>query len=305
MRKSLSIILGLGCAVAECISQAEPLPPVLEHMAEIAKQQKGTVYNICYIKDGKSYVKRITPSSNCHNTYSVAKAFVVTAIGILQDRKQLSVDDKIYPLFKDMFPEDVDPKWKEVSIRNLMMHRTGFAPKDNLDIDARPMTDFPEDHLRHAFSIKLTYEPGTKSVYTDLSFYILSRVVTAVSGRLLNDFLRDELFRPMKYREYALATCPLGYPIGATGFYITTEDMAKLGLLYLQKGVYNGKRILSEDFVNQALGTFELHKTMGGYAKGGMAGQLLYFNYDKNVVIAIHGFNDNPSDIIKAVLDEL
>ena len=68
MRKSLSIILGLGCAVAECISQAEPLPPVLEHMAEIAKQQKGTVYNICYIKDGKSYVKRITPSSNCHNT---------------------------------------------------------------------------------------------------------------------------------------------------------------------------------------------------------------------------------------------
>ena len=305
MRKSLSIILGLGCAVAECIAQAEPLPAALEHMAEFAKKQKGIVYDICMIKDGKSYVKHVTPSNNCHNTYSVAKAFTVTAIGILQDRGMLKVDDKIYPLFKDLFPEDVDPKWKEVSIRNLMMHRTGFAPKDNLDIDARPMTDYPEDHLRHAFSIKLTYEPGTKNVYTDLSFYILSRVVTAVSGRLLNDFLRDELFRPMKYREYALATCPLGYPIGATGFYITTEDMAKLGLLYLQKGVYNGKRILSEDFVNQALGTFELHKTMGGYAKGGMAGQLLYFNYDKNVVIAIHGFNDNPSEIIKSVLDEL
>ena len=109
----------------------------------------------------------------------------------------------------------------------------------------------------------------------------------------------------MKFREYALSTCPLGYPIGATGFYITTEDMAKLGLMYLQKGVYNGKRILSEDFVNQALGTFELHKTMGGYGKGGMAGQFLYFNYDKNVVVAIHGFNDSPTDIIKAVLDEL
>ncbi|MBR4372082.1 MAG: hypothetical protein IKS92_13615, partial [Victivallales bacterium] len=119
------------------------------------------------------------------------------------------------------------------------------------------------------------------------------------------DFLRDELFRPMKFREYALATCPLGYPIGATGFYIATEDMAKLGLMYLQKGVYNGKRILSEDFVNHALGTFELHNTMGGYGKGGMAGQYLYFNYDKNVVVAIHGFNVSPTDIIKAVLEEL
>ncbi len=305
MKGTLSIMLGLGCAIMGHAAQGLPAEKALDRMEAIAKEQKGVVYNICLIKDGKSHVRQITPASNAHNTYSVAKAFVVTAIGILQDRHMLSVDDKIYPLFKDQFPADADPRWKEVTIRNLMMHRTGFAPKDNLDIDAQKMTDFPEDHLKFAFSKKLTYEPGTKSVYTDLSFYILSRVVTAVSGENLDSFLRRELFRPMKFREYAFATCPLGYPIGATGLYITTEDMAKLGLLYLQKGVYDGKRILSEAFVEQALGTFELHRTMGGYAKGGMWGQYLYFNYDKNVVIAIHGFGDNPSGLVKRIIDEL
>ena len=44
---------------------------------------------------------------------------------------------------------------------------------------------------------------------------------------------------------------------------------------------------------------------MGGYAKGGMWGQYLYFNYDKNVVIAIHGFGDNPSGLVKDIIDEL
>ena len=101
-------------------------------MESIAKEQRGCVYDICLVKNGVSHLRHVTPSSNCHNTYSVAKAFVVTAIGILQDRHMLSVDDKIHPLFKEQFPQDADPRWKEVTIRHLLTHRTGFAPKVHL-----------------------------------------------------------------------------------------------------------------------------------------------------------------------------
>lgn len=297
----LSLLALSGLALSANAAQPEQL---LQRMADYAKEQGINVYDICLIKDGVSHLKRLAPSSNCHNSYSVTKAFTATAIGILQDRGQLTVDDPIFPLFKNLFPADADPQWQKVTIRHLLTHRTGFAPKDNIDIDCCNMAQLPsEDHLRLAFATKLTYAPGSKSVYTDTSFYILSRVVTAVSGQKLDDFLRDEIFRPLKFREYAMSKCPLGYPIGATGLYIATDDMAKLGQLYLQNGVYDGKRIISEAFVKQALGTFELHSFHHGFAKGGMCGQFLYLNPSLNLAIAIHSFtNKSPNTIITHVL---
>ncbi len=264
------------------------------------------IYTVCEYRDGICTTLDLTEAANCRNCYSVAKAFVVTAIGMLEDRGLLTTDDPVFPVFADRFPADYDEKWKRVTIAHAMTHTIGFA-RGFLDIDCDVMSEYPADDLLHmVLSHPLEYEPGAFYAYSDAAFYLLSRIVTEKSGMLLDDFLRQNLFVPMKFREYAMSKCPRGYPIGATGLYITTEDMLKLGILYMQNGVYEGKRYLSERFVQKALGRFEFRVNRNGFAKGGMYGQLLYFDPVRKQVVACHGINKSKSadPVLDAVLQE-
>ena len=86
--------------------------------------------------------------------------------------------------------------------------------------------------------------------------------------------------------------CPHGFPIGATGLYIRADDMVKLGWLYLNRGVWNGKRLLSEKRVDRALERqYELHPAAGGLiGKGVMYGQGLYFSERGRFAVTWHVF---------------
>ena len=117
---------------------------VLDRMRAIAERDNMCVYSICEIKDGVSRNIDIVPSSNCHNSYSVTKAFVVTALGILEDRGLLSVDDPVYPIFADKFPEGFDEKWKKVKISDVMRHMVGFE-YGFLDIDCEDILSYGTD----------------------------------------------------------------------------------------------------------------------------------------------------------------
>ena len=104
----------------------------------------------------------------------------------------------------------------------------------------------------------------------------------------------------MKFKEFAWSTCPKGFAIGATGLYIRTEDMTKLGILYLNKGIWNNERIISKEWVDLVIkNNYEFHYIGDGwYAKGGMRGQFLMFNYEKLKVIACHSYDDNVRSTI-------
>ena len=85
----------------------------------------------------------------------------------------------------------------------------------------------------------------------------------------------------------------MGYPMGATGLYISSADMVKLGQVYLEGGTYLGKRILSEEWVRMALEreyAFEWNETHQCFAKGGMCGQMLMFSKNKRFAAAWHSY---------------
>ena len=162
-----------------------------------------------------------------------------------------------------------------------------------LDIDCEDAYLYPSfDYLDIVLKTKLKYEPGTVSQYTDAAYYLLSRVIYEVSKVDVEDLLRPILMEKMKYKELAWSKCPKGFSIGATGLYIRTEDMVKLGILYLNKGMWKGERILSEEWINIVLDNeYEFkHIRNGWYGKGGMRGQLLMFNIDKRKSFACHSY---------------
>lgn len=174
-------------------------------------------YRIAVWKDGKLYSKDLLPASACLNSYSVAKAFTVTAAGLLYDRGLLSTDEKITDIFREEFPQEYDTKWERMTVDHIMRHRGGF-PAGYLDIDAQAISSYgTEDFLQYLFRTELVAEPGEEWIYSDAAFYLLSRIITKKTGRLLDELMWREVFSPLEFQEMAWSKCPLGYPMGGNG----------------------------------------------------------------------------------------
>ena len=235
---------------------------------------------------GKRTTWSFVPDNPCNDIYSVSKVFTVTALGFLYDQGLWKPEDKICDLFRGKLPKQYDPKWEEVMLDHVIRHRIGVT-EDFLDIDNYDMTQFgSEDFLQLAFERPIPARPGVDYQYSDGAYYLLSRVVTELSGEKLDDFLRPRLLMPLHVREAAFSKGPMGYPIGATGMYVRTEDMAKLGEVYQNGGTFEGKRLLSKEWVELVFEReYELAKMEnGGYCKGGMNGQILYLSPHGRVI---------------------
>jgi len=247
---------------------------------------------------------RFKPASNCSNSYSIAKAFVMTAIGMLWDEGRVDISSTIYSLLKSEIPADADPAWKLVTLDNIMTHRVGYA-EGFLDIDAENVNDYPtDDYLDLAMKYPISYIPGSHYQYCDAPYYVLSRVIHALTGETVDEYLRKRLTAPMHFSEIAWSRCPKGFPIGATGLYISAKDMVKLGQLYLDGGVFEGKRFLSEKWVDLALAReYEFHiiSQKGLIGKGGMYGQELVLSCDKGFAAGWHSFETESREYKKII----
>lgn len=263
---------------------------------KIAINNKFNTYFLCLgDKDYNIQKEVVIPANPNCNCYSVAKAYTVTAIGLLYDQGLVTPKTLLVDILGKYFPKDIDEKWSRVSIHDLMLHKVGFG-SGLLDIDSDDASLYPtDDYLQIVLNTKLKYEPGTVHQYTDAAYYILSRVVYELSGKDLEEFLRPILMSIMKYKELAWSKCPKGFSIGATGLYIRTEDMTKLGILYLNKGLWKEERILSEEWINLVIENGYEFKPLrnGWFGKGGMCGQFLIFNFEKERVLACHSFDDS------------
>lgn len=257
--------------------------------------------NVYFVSEGdRDYhirTQKITPANPCCNCYSVAKAFTVTALGMLFDKGLLTPQTRLMDILSPFRPLDMNERWDKVTLHHVLLHRVGFG-NGLLDIDAEDASQYPTtDYLRMVLSSPLPHEPGQVHQYTDAAYYLLSRVVAAVSGMDLADLLRPTLMETMQYKEMAWSTCPQGYSMGATGLYLRTEDMVKLGILYLNGGEWHGTRIISREWVNMVLENgYEFGNIgQGWYGKGGMRGQMLMFNPERGLAVACHSYENNLS----------
>lgn len=263
---------------------------------QIAIDKKFNTYFLCVGDKNYNIEKEvIVPANPNCNCYSVAKAYTVLAIGLLYDKGLLKPTDLLTDILKEYLPSDIDDKWMKVTIHDVLLHKIGFGC-GMLDIDSEDASFYPtNDYLQIVLKTKLKYEPGTMPQYTDAAYYLLSRVVHKLSGEDLETLLRPILMDTMKFKELAWSKCPLGYSIGATGLYIRTEDMVKLGILFMNNGVWMNKRIISTEWINLVLTNGYEFKPLknGWYGKGGMCGQFLIFNPEKGKAVACHSYDDN------------
>ncbi len=233
--------------------------------------------------------QRLLATNPTGDAYSVAKLFTVTAVGMCVDRGLLRTTDRFLDIMELSLSSEWDEKWKNVTVDMLLRHCWGISKGGLLDIDVDNASEYPtDDYLSIVMAQPLSGKQGVDFCYTDAAFYLLSLVVEKVSGTTLAELLRPALMCVMRFGEYAWSCCPKGHTLGATGLFVRCEDMVKLGVLYLNGGVWKGTRVLSEEWCATVLREgYELSAMEHGwYGKGGMYGQLLAINPERGLSVA-------------------
>lgn len=220
---------------------------VMSYVNEIEK--RGYKFDsLMVLRHGKvaaEFVWRPYDADIPHDMYSFSKTMTATAIGFAIDEGLLSLDTKIYSFFPEKYAE-LNGAQKDyadqMNIHSLLTMRSG--KRINMFKDTAKM-DWTENYM----GAKFKCAPCTKWDYVSENIYMLAKILTIVTGQSLTEYLTPRLYEPLEMGVPKWETDPEGIEAGGWGLQLTTEQMAKFSLLYLQNGIWNGKRILPEKWI--------------------------------------------------------
>lgn len=192
-----------------------------------------------------------------HTLYSTSKSFTSTAVGFAVTEQLLKVDDRVISFFPDQLPDTVSPFLAGMTVKDLLTMSAGQSPDPTGSI-----TSTSREWVKDFLALPVLNEPGTEFLYNSMATFMLSAIVQKVTGEKIADYLRPRLFEPLGIGGYDWEESPEGINSGGWGLRIRTEDMAKFGQLYLQKGMWNGKQIIPAAWVEEAT-TFKIDQAPG------------------------------------------
>ena len=217
-----------------------------------------TLYGLLVIKNGQLIAEKYFNKGSVEQLsarQSVTKSFTSALVGIAIDKGDLtSMDQKMMDFFPEYADRIKDPRKKQITIRDLLQMRAGYPDEERtpllLDLFFYGKTF---QWVPHIEDFPLCNDPGKAFNYSNLSSHLLSAIVSRASGKNLLSYAREHLFQPIGVKTVRWSTDSDGYNMGCIEIYLTARDLAKFGLLYLNKGEWEGKQILSPDYVKDSL----------------------------------------------------
>ena len=235
----------------------------------LGMQADGTrVHSLMMIRDGYALLDTTFypyDGSTVHDLASVTKSFMTTLIGIAADQGLIDLDAPLVSYFPDRTIANLDERKQAVTIRDLVSLTSGLECNpagDEQDLAAMRATD---DWVQAALDRPSVAAPGTRFVYCGPDMHLLSGVLRQATGMTALEFARANLFGPLGITEAVWDTDPQGNNRGWGDLALLPEDAAKLGLLFLQGGKWEGKQIVSSEWVAEA--TKAQHPTGANWAE--------------------------------------
>jgi CubicO group peptidase (beta-lactamase class C family) len=179
-----------------------------------------------------------------HVLYSLSKSFTSTAVGFAVAEGKLSIDDEVLKFFPEDAPTNTSNNLKAMRVRDLLMMSTGHQDEPSSAPDIISAKSFLAQAVPHL--------PGTHFKYNTAATFMQSAIVQKVTGQTVLEFLQSRLFEPLGIKDPVWDTNSQGISLGGYGLRVRTEDIAKFGQLYLQKGSWNGKQLLPAEWVTIA-----------------------------------------------------
>jgi len=222
----------------------------IQNYLDAVKKSGQDLHSIMILRHGKVIAEHWIgdhAANKPHIMNSVSKTYTATAIGFAVSEGKLKVTDKVISFFPDKLPAHVSQNLKDLEIKHLLTMSVGHDPNA-----VQEKTRNNDDWVEAFLAEPITEKPGTQFNYNSLATYMLSAIIQKVTGEKLIDYLYPRLFRPLGIVGATWDECPQGVNIGGWGLYVKTEDMAKLGQFFLQKGKWNGVQLLPESWIDEA-----------------------------------------------------
>lgn len=185
-------------------------------------------------------------SDAVQSVYSISKSVTSLAVGIAVAEGLFTIDDPVIDFFPDKLPDIVSPYLARLTVRDLLTMTAGHAADMGFAMIQQ------DDWVRAFLAIPLDHEPGSQFVYDSSATYMLSAIMQTITEQTLLDFLTPRLLDPIGAGECCWESCPLGIDTGGWGFSATTETLAKLGQLCLQRGSWNGMQLVPGEWIDTA-----------------------------------------------------
>jgi CubicO group peptidase (beta-lactamase class C family) len=246
--------------------------------------------------------------------YSVSKSFTSTALGLALEEGRFGLDDTVVSHFPELDGEITDPRSRSVTVRHLAAMASGHD-RDLLD---EVLAHDPREPVRGFLLVPPDQPPGTLFAYSQPCTYTLAAIIQRAVGMRLTEYLRPRLFDPLGIGEVGWLSWPPGREQGFSGLFARTEDVAKLGQLYLRRGRWGEDRLLPERYVDQATSRqintpnqdnvdwrqgygFQFWMARHGYRGDGAFGQFCVVLPEQDAVVTTTG----GTEAMQAVLDHL
>jgi len=185
---------------------------------------------------------------------SVTKSFTSTLIGIAIDNGYISNVDQKLNEFLGAEVDQANPQLGQVTLRHLLTMTCGHAWQEIDEPSEFSNFATANDQLMYIFRKPIIYTPGTVFDYSDGAAHLVSAVLTSVVDMSAAEFANKYLFDPMGITDRYWYEDNRRLSYGGVGLCVGIHDMIKLGYLILNKGEYEGRRIVSEEWIDKATG---------------------------------------------------
>jgi CubicO group peptidase (beta-lactamase class C family) len=251
-----------------------------------------------------------------HELYSLSKSFTSTAVGLAAAEGKLSLDDTVLSFFPDDAPAEPSNNLKAMRVRDLLRMATGHQAEPAVAAGKQPWT-------KTFLAQPVPFKPGTHFLYNTAATYMLSAIVQKATGKTVLEYLGPRLFEPLGIDSPTWGTSPQGVTLGGYGLSVRTEDIARFGQLYLQKGAWHGRQLVPAEWVaaatalqtangsnpksdwDQGYGYQFWRSRHGAYRGDGAFGQFCIVLPEQDAVVAITSGVRDMQAVLNLVWDHL
>ena len=191
-----------------------------------------------------------------HILHSTSKSFTSALVGIAIDQGHIaSTDVSFYGLFNYGAYDNWDPRKAEMTLEDALTMRFGIEwdewslPYTNPANDLVFLETNNFDWSKALLDLPVTSDPGTVFTYNTAGTIAIGQAVENATGIPLADFANEFLFYPMQITTAEWWRSPTGLPVGGSGLFLRTRDMAKFGQLYIDDGVWQGQQLISPEWI--------------------------------------------------------
>jgi CubicO group peptidase (beta-lactamase class C family) len=255
-----------------------------------------------------------------HLLYSLSKSFTSAAAGIAISEGLLDLDEPAVSYFPEFDADITDTRSRTILVRHLASMSTGHT----FDTLEQAQQNDPADIVRGFLMLPPERDPGTVFAYNQPATYTLASIIQKRSGLSLVDYLRPRLLDPLGIGQVGWQQYPAGRNIGFSGLFATTDAIARLGQLHLQRGSWHGEQLLPSDWVDQASSRqidtplpfpddpasgldwqqgygFQFWMARHGYRGDGAYGQFCVILPEHDAVVAITSQTENMQETLDAI----